>query len=106
MPKIANNADDENTYPKDMEPTDVPATHALHILQGLVHDTNCSKDINKHLVAITSTCINCFSSDNWSVRNASLQLFGAICPRILGQKKRRAEQLGYGGYMKKIIHLR
>ena len=30
-----------------------------------------------------------FASPLWSVRNAALQLFGALVPRILGQKKVR-----------------
>lgn len=34
-------------------------------------------------------CVDNFTSKSWSVRNASLQLFGSVVPRMVGQKKVR-----------------
>ena len=41
------------------------------------------------------TCLQSFESTSWSERNAALQLFGALTPRILGQKKLRNESSGH-----------
>jgi hypothetical protein len=44
---------------------------------------------------LVACCLASFRSDTWSVRNAGLQLFGALAPRILGQKKVRDDAVGY-----------
>jgi len=78
------------------ETKDVPLSHSLHILQGLVHDASISQDISPYIPDIVATCITSFSNRSWAVRNAGLQLWGALAPRILGQKKAREEEIGYG----------
>jgi hypothetical protein len=48
-----------------------------------------------YMQRLVSCCLASFRSDTWSLRNAGLQLFGALAPRILGQKKVREDSLGY-----------
>ena len=45
--------------------------------------------------SLVACCLASFRSDTWSVRNAGLQLFGALAPRVLGQKKVRDDAGGY-----------
>ena len=42
---------------------------------------------------IVGSCLLKFTSSSWSERNASLQLFGSLAPRIVGQKKVRDDQV-------------
>ncbi len=72
----------------DIEETrDDPRAHALHILRSLVHDSSLAADIAPHISEIFMECVRRFSDRSWAVRNAALQLFGALVPRMLGQKK-------------------
>jgi hypothetical protein len=48
-----------------------------------------------YMQRFVSCCLASFRSDTWSLRNAGLQLFGALALRILGQKKVREDSLGY-----------
>lgn len=94
--KDQTDAEDEEK-PGDVDETkDVPRSHSLHILQGLVHDASIAQDISPYICDIVATCITSFSNRSWAIRNAGLQLWGALAPRILGQKKVREEEIGYG----------
>merc|ERR1719167_1695176 len=73
------------------ETKDTTAGHALHILRGIVQDAAVSRHIGPYIQEIVQVCLYSFESVNWSERNAGLQLFGALTPRILGQKKLRNE---------------
>ncbi|CAB4056617.1 unnamed protein product [Lepeophtheirus salmonis] len=64
-------------------------SHALHILKSLVNNSSISSGISPFLEKLFICCVNNFSSDSWGIRNASLQLFGALQPRLIGQKKLR-----------------
>ncbi|XP_020289148.1 uncharacterized protein LOC109857328 isoform X2 [Pseudomyrmex gracilis] len=79
---------------------DSPWAKRLHFLRTLIID----KDIHVHLVPYMETiCLTCFKymeSDVWTVRNASLQLYGALVPRLVGQHSGRDDEtLNFGtGY--------
>ena len=47
---------------------DMPQSHALHILKVLVHDSSLSFDIVQYCDKILICCVNCFSSNSWSIR--------------------------------------
>ncbi|TRY78337.1 hypothetical protein TCAL_10660 [Tigriopus californicus] len=74
------------------ETKDQVQSHALHILRSLAHDSALSQDILEYVPQILRCCLDQFESPHWSVRNATLQLFGSLAPRILGQKKVRSEE--------------
>ncbi len=73
------------------ETRDVPQAHALHILRALVHDAGIAAETSPHVHPVLLCCVANFGSRVWPVRNAALQLFGALAPRMLGQKKVREE---------------
>jgi len=77
------------------EAEDSAASHSLHILRSIVQDTHVSREIGQYITRIAGVCLETFQSSSWSVRNAGLQLFGSLSPRIVGQKKVRDDAEGY-----------
>ncbi|XP_076060588.1 tRNA (32-2'-O)-methyltransferase regulator THADA-like isoform X2 [Oratosquilla oratoria] len=69
------------------ETVDSASSLALHVLHDLVLDASLSHQMVPHLSTITITCVMSFSSQSWSLRNAALQLYGAVVSRMVGQKK-------------------
>ncbi|XP_012266082.2 uncharacterized protein LOC105691871 [Athalia rosae] len=77
---------------------DLPRAKHLHFLQRLVADSDLHAQVVPYLERITMTCFKNLESEIWTVRNASLQLFGVIVPRITGQH-RGGQTLEFGnGY--------
>ncbi|CAL4256102.1 unnamed protein product, partial [Meganyctiphanes norvegica] len=60
---------------------------SLHILQSLVLNASLAHNLQDHLPNIAITCITAFSSSSWGKRNAALQLYGSVVPRMVGEKK-------------------
>ena len=79
----------------DAETEDSPSSHSLHILRGVVQDARIARELGPFVTQITALCLETFSSGSWSVRNAGLQLFGALTPRIVGQKKMKEDTESY-----------
>ena len=74
--------------PQDIDiKSDLPQTYALHILQSIVSTASLSRFTIKIVEFLLPVCIKGFSSNIWQIRNASLQLFGSCCCRMLGQRK-------------------
>ncbi|XP_046749055.1 uncharacterized protein LOC124412899 [Diprion similis] len=63
---------------------DLPRAKQLHFIQRLVSDSDLHAQVVPYLERITMECFKNLQSQIWTVRNASLQLFGAIVPRISG----------------------
>lgn len=59
----------------------------LHYLSVLVNDSSLTQDILPHFNEIISLCLEKIESPEWSVRNGALQLFGAIVPKVIGQRQ-------------------
>lgn len=59
----------------------------LHYLSMLVRDSSLTQNILPHLNEIASLCLEKIESSDWNVRNAALQLFGALVPKIVGQRQ-------------------
>ncbi|QQP35675.1 Thyroid adenomaassociated protein -like protein, partial [Caligus rogercresseyi] len=73
------------------ETQDSSCSHALHILKSLVNNSFLSLGIAPFLEPIFKVCVRNFNSESWAIRNASLQLFGSLQPRLTGQKFLRDE---------------
>ena len=71
---------------------DCTSSHALHVLRSLVQDAVIAKDLDPQIAYIAKTCLSSFDSPSWAVRNAALQLFGALALRVVGQVKVRDEE--------------
>ena len=79
----------------EAETEDCPSSHSLHILRALVQDAKIARELGPFVTQITASCLETFSSRSWSVRNAGLQLFGGLAPRIVGQKKMKEDSESY-----------
>lgn len=74
----------DSTQRSDLE--DDLKSHALHILRSLTHDSGLAQDIFPYLRVLLNLCLENFNSAKWSVRNASLQLFGKILLSVFSKK--------------------
>ncbi|EZA60989.1 hypothetical protein DMN91_005366 [Ooceraea biroi] len=64
---------------------DSPWAKRLHFLRALVADREIHAQLIPYMENICLTCFEYMESDVWTVRNASLQLYGAVVPRLVGQ---------------------
>nr|XP_012228384.1 PREDICTED: uncharacterized protein LOC105675675 isoform X2 [Linepithema humile] len=64
---------------------DSPWAKRLHFLRALVADKEIHSQLVMYMEDICLTCFKYMESDVWTVRNASLQLYGAVVPRLVGQ---------------------
>ncbi|XP_054159879.1 uncharacterized protein LOC128958088 [Oppia nitens] len=67
--------------------SDLPQTYSLHILKSIVNTSSLSRLTIQTVESLLPICIKGFSCQVWQIRNASLQLYGSCCSRMLGQKK-------------------
>ncbi|XP_068085815.1 uncharacterized protein [Anabrus simplex] len=76
---------------------DLPQAQALHFLCTLMQDSGLRKDMAPHVCDTALLCFQNFTSPVWTIRNAALQLFGALVPKLVGEKKFQDDDLeGYG----------
>ncbi|KAF3430520.1 hypothetical protein E2986_07507 [Frieseomelitta varia] len=76
---------------------DSPWARRLHFLRALVADKEIHAQLTPYMEKISLTCFKYLQSEIWTVRNASLQLFGSIVPRLIGQSY--GDKLDFGnGY--------
>ncbi|EFN80006.1 Thyroid adenoma-associated protein [Harpegnathos saltator] len=64
---------------------DSPWARRLYFLCTLVADKEIHASLIPYIEEICLRCFDCIESDVWTVRNASLQLYGAVVPRLVGQ---------------------
>ncbi len=73
---------------------DLPQSVAIHILKSLVHDASLSVVLQPDMMdLIFKLSVNSFSHSHWSVRNAALQLHGAVIPRLVGTSSKTTGEL-------------
>ncbi|KYN17248.1 PREDICTED: uncharacterized protein LOC108763497 [Trachymyrmex cornetzi] len=71
---------------------DSPWAKRLHFLRALVADKEIHAQLVPYMEDICLTCFKYMESDVWTVRNASLQLYGAVVPRLVGQCTRKGDE--------------
>lgn len=86
---------------REVEPgKDSPWARRLYFLRMLVIDKEIHAQLVPYMEDICLTCFEYIKSDVWTVRNASLQLYGAVVPRLVGQCSGRSLDgeldFGYG----------
>ncbi|XP_029045659.2 uncharacterized protein LOC114877348 [Osmia bicornis bicornis] len=64
---------------------DFPTARRLHFLRALVANKEIHAQLTPYMEKIALICFRQLKSEIWIIRNASLQLFGAIVPRLVGQ---------------------
>ncbi|XP_031835866.1 uncharacterized protein LOC116428388 [Nomia melanderi] len=75
---------------------DSPWARHLHFLRALVADKEVHVQLIPYMERISLICFRYLESEIWTIRNASLQLFGAIVPRLAGQSCGDALDFGTG----------
>lgn len=76
---------DENILEIVHSNEDHPCARQLHFLQTIIADKSLYVHAVHYMEEISLICLKNIQSTEWSIRNASLQLFGAIVPRLVGQ---------------------
>ncbi|XP_053594769.1 uncharacterized protein LOC103578400 isoform X1 [Microplitis demolitor] len=64
---------------------DSPRARLLHFLRTIVADKSLHIDLVPYMEKISMICFEYLQSSEWAIRNASLQLLGAVIPRLIGQ---------------------
>lgn len=77
--------------PADVPLVDIPQSQALHFLRTLVQDSSLRQDMASYILDISLLCFQNLSSPIWTVRNAALQLFGGLIPKLIGQKRQQQQ---------------
>ena len=75
----------------------------LHFMRSVVADKSLQAHMVPHMEDICFVCFEYFESSEWTVRNASLQLFGAIVPRLVGQCSGRELDYGIGNSINHFV---
>ncbi|XP_069686859.1 uncharacterized protein [Periplaneta americana] len=75
---------------------DLPQAQALHFLRILAQDSSLRQDMAQYISSLALVCFSTFSSPEWTIRNAALQLSGALIPKLVGQKKAQDEEGAVG----------
>ncbi|XP_034947305.1 uncharacterized protein [Chelonus insularis] len=88
--KILNSLNDSdnsiNTSSKFIDSNqDSPQARLLHFLRCIVADKSLLEDLIFYIEDIALVAVSNLQSSEWAIRNASLQLLGAVIPRIVGQ---------------------
>ncbi|KAH0554303.1 hypothetical protein KQX54_009350 [Cotesia glomerata] len=78
--------DPNNKYNNDSNSNqDSPSARLLHFLRSIVVDKSLHVDLVPYIETISLICFQHLQSSEWAIRNASLQLLGAVIPRLVGQ---------------------
>nr|XP_060641919.1 tRNA (32-2'-O)-methyltransferase regulator THADA-like isoform X2 [Anolis sagrei ordinatus] len=76
---------------------DLPQVSAVHVLQTLVRGSGLGTALHKYIAPMLTLLLQALSSPSWAMRNAAIQLFGALTVRLLGQKRTREDSASQEG---------
>ncbi|RDD36007.1 Thyroid adenoma-associated protein, partial [Trichoplax sp. H2] len=77
------------------ETTDLPQTHALYVMKVLYRDSSLGGDVLCYAADGVKCAIQGLRNPIWTIRNASMHLYGALVSRLFGQKRVRDEHSNY-----------
>ncbi|KAJ6640334.1 Thyroid adenoma-associated protein like, partial [Pseudolycoriella hygida] len=77
----------KTTLQKELQNRDNLQASILHFLCVLFKDGDLKSSLSSYLVKVFSITIYMIESCEWTIRNAALQLFGAIIPKLVGQSQ-------------------
>ncbi|CAG9583198.1 unnamed protein product [Danaus chrysippus] len=66
---------------------DLPKAIYIHFLTRIVTDSSLASDIMYYSADLAELAFDNLTNTNWQIRNAALQLYGALIPKLIGQKK-------------------
>ncbi|XP_034832617.2 uncharacterized protein [Maniola hyperantus] len=82
----------QETYDKHLEDCvtdekDLPKAIYIHFLTRIVTDSSLASDIMYYSAELAELAFGNLTNSHWQIRNAALQLYGALVPKLIGQKK-------------------
>ncbi|XP_037301935.1 uncharacterized protein LOC115442643 [Manduca sexta] len=93
MDKLLEACDKVDDIPKSKDidnienQVDLPKAIYIHFLTKIVTDSSLATDVTYYSSKLAQLGYNNLTSPHWQIRNAALQLYGALVPRQIGQKK-------------------
>ncbi|XP_052750366.1 uncharacterized protein LOC113514833 [Galleria mellonella] len=89
--EICNNLEDvpttENEETDIDNQRDLPKAIYVHFLTRVVTDSSLASDMMHYSAKLAELAFSNLTSAYWQIRNAALQLYGALIPKLIGQKK-------------------
>ncbi|XP_060105500.1 thyroid adenoma-associated protein homolog isoform X2 [Heteronotia binoei] len=82
---------------------DLPQVSAVHVLQTLVRGSGLGTALRQYITPMVILVLKALDSPSWGMRNAAIQLFGALTVRLLGQKQSRDNSHGHNGVSPEAI---
>ncbi|XP_045773982.1 uncharacterized protein C1494.07-like isoform X1 [Maniola jurtina] len=66
---------------------DLPKAIYIHFLTRIVTDSSLASDMMYYSAELAELAFGNLTNSHWQIRNAALQLYGALLPKLIGQKK-------------------
>ncbi|CAH2041447.1 unnamed protein product, partial [Iphiclides podalirius] len=66
---------------------DLPKAIYIHFLTRIVTDSSLTTEVMYYSEKLVELAFENIISSHWQIRNAALQLYGALVPKLIGQKK-------------------
>ncbi|XP_073946173.1 tRNA (32-2'-O)-methyltransferase regulator THADA-like isoform X1 [Choristoneura fumiferana] len=66
---------------------DLPKAIYIHFLTRIVIDSSIASDVMYYSPQLAKLAFDNLTNSHWQIRNAALQLYGALVPKLIGQKK-------------------
>ncbi|CAG4945445.1 unnamed protein product [Parnassius apollo] len=66
---------------------DLPKAIYIHFLTRIVTDSSLTTEVMYYSAKLAELAFGNLTSSHWQIRNAALQLYGALIPKLIGQKK-------------------
>ncbi|XP_072945916.1 uncharacterized protein [Epargyreus clarus] len=83
LPQPSTNENDIDTSNEK----DLPKAIYIHFLTRIVTDSSLASDMMYYSAKLAEVAFDNLNSSCWQIRNAALQLYGSLIPKLIGQKK-------------------
>ncbi|KAL4704687.1 hypothetical protein ACJJTC_002162 [Scirpophaga incertulas] len=89
MGTLLESCNNTNDLPNSLNKSekDVPKAIYIHFLTRIVTDSSLASETMYYSVELAEIAFSNLTSSHWQIRNAALQLYGALIPKLIGQKK-------------------
>ncbi|XP_047028092.1 uncharacterized protein LOC124636193 [Helicoverpa zea] len=81
------NATRDTPKKNDENQIDLPKAIYIHFMTRIVTDSSLASDMMFYFAKLAELAFANLTSPHWQIRNAALQLYGALIPKQIGEKK-------------------
>ncbi|XP_043285185.1 uncharacterized protein [Venturia canescens] len=100
---LLNNLKEKHFQHNEHCQSDSTCARHLHFLRSLIADKGLQAHLVQYMEQVCLLCFEYLQAPEWTVRNASLQLFGAIVPRLVGQCSPKELDYGIGNSINHFV---